>query len=159
MKITKVAANNRKKAFEVSTRRGILAFPYAMADPAPASADGVVRVFVDEELGREGFTYVLRSGKEGSVHLDSVLEYNADARHMTDLLLYKLTLEAERLLEESKLSRREVIRRMRTSPAQLYRLLDPTNCRKSIGQMCELLWVLGFEVDFDLRERRGRKSA
>ena len=51
-------------------------FPYARSDPRPGAADRVADVHVDEELGREGFTYVLESGREGSVHLDSVLEYN-----------------------------------------------------------------------------------
>jgi hypothetical protein len=33
-------------------------------------------VFIDAELGGEAFTYVLASGREGTVHVDHVLEYN-----------------------------------------------------------------------------------
>jgi hypothetical protein len=129
-------------------------FPgYALADPPPTVADGLQRVFVDDELGREGFTYVLRSGREGSLHIDSVLEYSEDPSHMADLLLHELTLRARRLLEASRLSRREVIRRLGTSPSQLYRLLDPANSRKSMKQLLALLHLLGYDVSVELRAR------
>ena len=66
---------------------------------------------------------------------------------MRDMLLYKLTLLALERMENSGLGRREVIRRLRTSPAQLYRLLDATNYRKSVDQMLTLLAVLDCTVD------------
>jgi hypothetical protein len=47
----------------------------------------------------------------------------------------RLTLEAELRLKESPLSRREIIRRLGTSAAQFYRLLDTTNYSKSIDQV------------------------
>ena len=37
---------------------------------------------------------MLRSGREGSVHVEQVLEYNRDPGHLRDQLLYALTLEA-----------------------------------------------------------------
>lgn len=37
-------------------------------------------MFVDPELGREAITYRLESGREGSVHIDAVLEYNGTLR-------------------------------------------------------------------------------
>ena len=43
-------------------------------------------VYVDPELAREAFTFVLASGKEGSVHIDHVLEYNNDPATLRDLL-------------------------------------------------------------------------
>jgi hypothetical protein len=151
MKITSVKCNNRRHAFEVGTRRGWLLFPYAKADPLPTPEDPVVNVYVDEELGREGLTYALASGAEGSVHVEQVMEYNRDPGHMRDQLLYRLTLEAERRLAESPLSRREIIRRLGTSPAQFYRLLDPTNYRKSIDGVLALLQVLECDVDLVVR--------
>jgi len=159
VKIRKVVANNRKKAFEVHTYRQAYDFPYALADPAPAPAEKVARVYVDAELGREGFTFVLGSGREGSVHIDSVLEYNEDPFYMADLLLYDLTIKAERLVERSELSKREIIRRLGTSASQFYRLLDPTNYRKSLRQMLALLNVLGYDVDVELKQRVQSKSA
>lgn len=152
MKIRKVTANNRKKAFELVAAGKTWSFPYAKADPAPSAEDRVVKLYVDPELGREGFTYFLESGAEGGVMMDWVLEYNRDPAYMRDLLLHELSIEAQERLKKSPLSRREIIRRLRTSPAQLYRLLDQTNYRKSIDSMIALLQVLGCEVNLALRD-------
>lgn len=150
MKIRGVAANNRKKAFEIRTYKRVYDFPYALTDPRPGPDDTVERIYVDDELGREGFTYVLASGREGSVHVDSVLEYNKDPSYIADLVLYKLTLEARKRMDSSRLSKREVIRRLGTSASQLYRLLDPANNRKSLRQLMSLLAVLGYEVEIEV---------
>ena len=122
-------------------------FPYAKLATPLARQDRVVQCHVDTELGEEGFYYQLSSGGEGAIHLDAVLEYNRDPKHMRDMLLYKLTLLALERMENSGLGRREVIRRLRTSPAQLYRLLDATIYRKSVDQMLTLLAVLDCTVD------------
>lgn len=153
MKISRVRTNNRKRQFEVETRRGTFVLPFSYADPLPSSGNPVKEVFVDPELGREAFTYVLSSGDEGSVHVDSVLEYNQDPNYMAELALYQLTTEARVKFDASQLSAREIARRLDTSPAQLYRLLDPTNYAKSMRQMLSLLYVLGYDVEVDLRAR------
>jgi hypothetical protein len=153
MKITRVTANNRKRAFEVSTRGGLFLFPYVEADPAPSAADRVSEVYPDKEIGREGFTYVLESGREGTIHMDHVLEYNQDPNYLADMLLYNLTVEARKRVEESGLSTREIIRRLGTSASQFYRLLDQTNYSKSLKQLVTLLGILGYEVDLVVRER------
>src|SRR5204862_254035 len=158
-KITAVHANNRKRAFEVATRKEVVPFLYSLSDPAPTSDDRVVDVFPDSELGREAFTYVLESGAEGTVHIDSVLEYNEDPAYLADLTLYRLTTDARERFEASSSSAREVARRLGTSPTQVYRLLDPTNYSKSIRQLLSLLYVLGLEVDVEVRDRaRGHGS-
>jgi predicted XRE-type DNA-binding protein len=151
MKIRSVKANNRKRVFEVTISRGVYPLPYSKVDPIPDRADPLAGVYVDDELGREGFTYVLKSGAEGSVHVDSVLEYNEDPSYMRDLLVYKLTVEAQKCLKASPLSKREVIRRAGTSPAQFYRLLDVSNSRKSVDKLLVLLTALDCEVDFRVR--------
>jgi hypothetical protein len=153
VKITSVKANNRKRAFEIKTRRGEWSFPYGRCEPAPISTDPIVELYVDPELGREGFTYVLASGAEGAVHIDHVLDYNEEPGYMRRLLLHDLTVEALERIESSPLSKREIIRRLGTSPAQLYRLLDPTNYRKSVDKMLALLQVLDCEVEMIVRRR------
>lgn len=153
MRIRSVIANNRRKVFEVRTASRVLRFPYAKAEPAPAKADGVVSVSVDGEVGREGFTYRLDSGKEGTVHIEQVLEYNQDPNYLRDLLLYKLTLEAQKRVAASSLSKREIIRRLGTSAAQFYRLLDQTNYRKSVDPLLALLHVLDCDVDLIVRAK------
>jgi len=95
VKIRRVAANNRKKTFEVRTYKRIYDFPYARTVPRPGP-------------------------------------------------------EARKCMDSSRLSKREVIRRLGTSASQLYRLLDPTNNRKSLRQLMSLLAVLGYVVDIDV---------
>jgi hypothetical protein len=153
MKIRSVHPNNRKRVFEVATWNRQLLFPYSKADPPPTSSDRILEVAVDEELGREGFTYSLASGQEGSVHVEQVLEYNQDPRYLRDLLLYRLTIEAQKRVELSSLSKREIIRRLGTSPAQFYRLLDPANYRKSVDRVLFLLHVLDCEIDLVIRTK------
>jgi hypothetical protein len=153
VKIRNVAANNRKKGFSVRAGRRVMWYPYARLDSQPSSTDPVVDVAVDPEVGREGFTYRLKSGKEGVVLAEQVLEYNQDPGYLRDLLLYKLTLEAQKRVASSRLSRREIIRRLGTSATQFYRLLDQTNYRKSIDQVLSLLHVLDCEVELIVRSK------
>ena len=158
MKIRSVTANNRRKAFEVQTRSDLFVFPYARLRLKPGPDNRVADVYPDPELGREAFTYVLENGSEDSVHLDEVLEYNQDPDELRNLLLYKLTLEAQKRAATSSLSKREIIRRLGTSASQFYRLLDQTNYSKSIGQLLALLHILDCDVDVVIR-KRVRKTA
>ena len=158
MKIQSVSANNRKKAFELKTRRGVFLMPYAQVEAAPTPSDRVTRIYVDDELGKEGFTYLLESGAEGSVHIDDVLSYNEDPRFMRDLLLYKLTIEAQECVKASRLSTREIIRRAGTSPAQFYRLLDQTNYRKTVDGLLVLFAALDCEVTVDVHPRGAARA-
>ncbi|HEY7841714.1 MAG TPA: hypothetical protein VIC61_09105 [Gammaproteobacteria bacterium] len=154
MKIRSVTANNRRNEFSVMTRSGaVYSFPYAKADPRPGPDDRIERVFVDEDLGKEGFTYVLESDREGSVHIDQVLEYNEDPAYLAELLTYKLTAEARRGVETSGLSMRQIARRLQTSVRQLYRLLDPANTSKSMNQLVALLHILNRQVDLVVKRR------
>jgi len=63
------------------------------------------------------------------------------------------------VLRHIRKPKREIIRRLGTSPAQLYRLLDTTNYRKSIDSVVELLQVLDCAVEFVVRERANDRSA
>ena len=154
MKIRKVSANNRKNEFSVVTRSGAeYSFPFSKAVPKPTSEDAIEDLFVDKELGNEAFTYVLASGKEGSIHIEQVLEYNEDPKYLAGLLTYKLSVEAQKRLEGSELSRRQLAKRLKTSVPQLYRLLDPTNTSKSMSQLVALLHVLDCDVDLIVKER------
>ncbi len=153
MKIKEVTPNNRKKAFEIQADGGNYLFPYAKLDVQPSPNNRIKKVYIDAELGNEAFTYELESGDEGTVHIDHVLEYNRDPRYLRDMLLYKLTLVAQERVQESGLSKRELIRRLGTSPAQFYRLLDQTNSSKSIDQLMSLLEILDCEVDFVVKKK------
>src|SRR6185295_9881245 len=111
MKIRSVKHNNRKKAFEIKASNRTLLFPYSKLELQPSGGDPIDRVYVDKELASEAFTYDLKSGHSGTVHVEQVLEYNQDPSYLRDAILYELTVEAQKRLEKSALSRREIIRR------------------------------------------------
>ena len=115
MKIRSVRHNNRKKTFEIRTSSKRLVFPFSKADPTPTIKDPVGEIFVDDEAGREAFTYLLNSGRTGTVHVEQVLEYNRDPSYLRNLLLYRLTIEAQKRVAASPLSKREIMRRLGTS--------------------------------------------
>jgi len=153
MKIRSVKLNNKKKIFEVKASTKAFSFPYVKATPASRADDPIIRVFVDKELDCEGMTFELASGKTGTVHIEQILEYNQDPNYLRDLLLYRLTLEAQKRVAESPLAKREIIRRLGTSATQLYRLLDQTNYQKSVDQLVSLLQVLDYDVDLVVRAK------
>jgi len=153
MKINTIKPNNHKKVFEVQTDSKTYLLPYAKLDVQPSTENRIKIVYVDAELGNEAFSYELESGDEGTVHIDHVLDYNRDPRYVRDMMLYKLTLTVQERVQDSGLSKRELIRRLGTSPAQFYRLLDQTNTRKTIDQLMVLLDILDYEVDFVVKAK------
>jgi len=154
MKIRSVKSNNRKNEFSVIAYSGVeYSFPYSEAEPKPTVDNRVEEALVDKELGKEAFTYILKSGKEGSVHIEQVLEYNEDPKYLAELLTYKLSLEAKKRIEYSDLSRRQIAKRLKTSVPQLYRLLDPSNTHKSMTQLVALLHILNCDVDLVVKKR------
>jgi hypothetical protein len=158
MRIMRVAANNRRKAFEVVVGRRTLVFPYAQVRLRPSPTNRVDTVYVDQELGAQAFTYTLQQGETDTVHLDEVLEYNADPAYFHELMLYELTLEVHRAVAATELSKREIIRRLGTSASQFYRLLDQTNYTKSIGQLLTLMNVLGWQVQLVVKPKSPREG-
>ncbi len=146
MKITFVEADNRKREFLVRVGRSKqYNFPYSKAEPE-IEREQVTRAEIDPELGAEAVRFETESGKSYWFHIEQVLEYHSDPGYLADLLLYQLTVECEKRVETSGLSRRQIARRLGTSVPQLYRLMDTTNYNKSMKQMVSLLTVLGAEV-------------
>lgn len=144
--------NNRKREFSLElSGRGTLPFPYHRCDPPPTSDDPIADFFIDDELGREGVTYVLQSGADGSVLADMVRDFHRDPSYMRDLLLHQLSVEARKRFDGSGVGIRALARRLETSPAQIYRLLDATNYAKTVDRMLELLQVLDAEVEIVVR--------
>ena len=152
MRIKSVRQDDVRQVLVVRTWKDAYEFPYGKLDPAPSIANPIAELYVDPELAEQGFTYRLASGDEGSVLIDQVLEYNEDPAYLRNMLLYQLTLQAQRQLERTSLSRREIIRRLGTSPAQFYRLIDQTNYSKSIDKVLSLLQVLGCNVELTVRK-------
>ena len=154
MIIQDVKANNRQHCFQIKTRRGEFSFPFIKLKLVPSSTNRIKDVYVDREAGKQAITYVLQSGDEDTVHMDDFLYYNRDPDYVRDVTLYNLTVKVVDLLQHSKLPKRELARKLKTSPAQVYRLLDPTNYRKTTDQMVRLLACLDYTVDVRVRESK-----
>ena len=147
MKIKNVKINNNKKCISIETSSGLnLDLPFSKLEIKPSHKNTISKIFVDKELGKEAITYILSNESEASIHLDSFLHYNKDPNYLKESFLFELTIKAKDALKKSKFSKNEICRRLKTSPAQLARLLDQTNKRKSVDNMLKLLGVLGIEV-------------
>ena len=147
MKIRRVTINNRKKALEIETAKGNFSLPFSRLPLKPTAKDRIKFAYVDPELANNAVTYTLESEKEDSVHLDAFLDYNRDPDFMREITLHTLTVQALKLMKGAGLSKQELVRRLKTSPSQLYRLLDSANYQKSVDEMFRLIAVLGYRVD------------
>jgi hypothetical protein len=151
--IERVTPNYRKRAFEVEVASGILILPFAKVDPTPSAQDRVWRLDVRNPGYDASFAYELWSGKKGSVQLDAIFDDQEDPALLRRILHDRLMEHVQARLRRSPLSKREICRRLRTSPAQLYRTLHRRKGRKSVDPLLDLLAVLGCEVEVRVRER------
>jgi len=151
MKIQRVFTNTRKKCFVVETKGGTYEFPFSGLALKPSKQNPVAEVFSDPELAKEAFTYKLLDGKEDSVLIEQVAHLNRDPEVLRKHLIYRLSVEAQKELKHSGMSKRALSRRLNISPSHLYRLLDQTFCGKTVDQMIKLLLALGREVEFKTR--------
>ncbi len=154
MKIRSVRSDPRRRAFAVTTARGVLEFPWTQVDVVPSSADPIVEIGPDPDLGCEAFSYRLASGAEGTVHVDHVLRFVRDPDSQRRDMLYALTNQALDALAASGRTKRSVARQLGTSLAQIARLLDPANSRKSVDNMVRLLAALGRRVELHVGDMR-----
>lgn len=150
MKIKRIFANNRKKCFVLETSKQIYEYPYS--ELGFKSKIQISSVYVDPELGNIGFSYTTSSGKQDSVLLDRVLSYNKDTDYILELLLHRLTAKSLEVLKNKSISKRELARKLKTSPKQLYRLLDPAYYGKTVDQMIKLLHALGVSVELSFQK-------
>ena len=66
-------------------------------------------------------------------------------------MIRRISCEAKSRLESSPIGIRALSRRLETSPAQIYRLVDPTNYGKTLDQMVRVLTALEAEVELLIR--------
>lgn len=154
MKVSMVNVNNYKKSFDIVCGQKRFSYPFSKLSLKPSLKNSITEVFPDSEVGNKGFCYQLESGEEDTILMDQVLEYWNDPDYVRNWTLYKLTLEAQKLIAKKKIAKREISRRLSTSPAQLYRLLDQRNTKKTIDQMVRLLAALDQVPVLKLEDRK-----
>ena len=151
MKIRRVFAHEKKRAFIVQAGTKSYEVPFSTFSAAPSKRDPLTSVSVDRELEGRGFTFRLHSGREETMLLDQVLEMYHDPEIARKRALYDLTCLAQDTVRRSNITKRAIARRLRCTPTHLYRLLDQTFYSKTIDQMVRLLSVLGVELQWRAR--------
>ena len=106
VKIKRVLGNNRKRAFLLDTSKGHYEFPYSQLKLKPSKRDPLAHVAPDGNFGNQAFSYQLRSGAADTVHIDHVLRYAEDTDYLREELVFKLTVEANRLMEKRRLTKK-----------------------------------------------------
>jgi hypothetical protein len=158
-KVTRFYPDYRARAFVVQFGQRKLLYPFALLTPRPSTKDRYIRSFGDEKLGQQAIWYVLQSGKQGCLTAEQVLSFFY--REPSDVkgdVLWALTMAAINHIKNTSLSRRQILRRMHTSSAQLDRILDASNVRKTVDGVLALLDVLGCEVEVTVRLKSPEKT-
>lgn len=154
LKILRCDVDHARRRFVVRTRAWTYPFPFERLDPPLERGERVEEVHIDPEVGREGFTFRTSRGREDTVLADWVRDVNADPDYLSELLLHRLACRAKDELARSKLPRSEVQRRLGLGAAELRRLVDPAAAGKRLEDLVRLLFVLGCDVDLEVKRRR-----
>ncbi len=154
LKIRGVSFDNKKRCFYILSAKGNLPLPYSKLRLVPTRTNKIKKAYADPECGLHAFTYILESGEEDTVPFDAVLEYNKDPEYVGDMLLYKLTCQAQDIIEKNKVNKREVMRRMKIFPSQFYRLINQAFYGKTIDQMLKLLWALDATIEVKVNNKK-----
>ena len=152
--ITCVYANYRSRALVVHLGQHKLLYPFALLDPQPSTWDRYVRCYDDERTGPTTVHYVLESGGQGRLTAEQVLDFHREPSHVKSRVLETLTMAASERIQYTGLSKRQIFKRLRTSRAQLDRILDTKNVRKSVDSVLAVLEVLGYEVEVTVIKKR-----
>jgi len=145
-KIKSVRLNNYAKKITVEVNDQTYDLPFAKLLSRPTHLNPIIEVFVDPDLGNEAVTYMLKDGKVDSVPVDAFFDYNRSPDYLKKIFLFEMTHAALERIKKTKISKNEICSRLKTSPSQLARLLDPGNSKKTIDKMLELLVVLDVDV-------------
>ncbi len=157
-KFTRFYADYRARAFVIHLGQRKLRYPFALLDPKPSTRDRFVRYYRDETVGQAALWYVLQSGRQGYLSAEQVLTFYREPSDSKGYVLWTLTTAAIEHMKHTGLSRRQILRRLHTSSAQLDRILDASNVRKSVDGVLALLEVLGYEVEVTVRRKPPEKT-
>jgi hypothetical protein len=101
--------------------------------------------------GDQGVSFVLEDGTKGGFPADLVLYHTDPSYDRSPINQLKRTLKGE--LAKSKLSVRVLADALKTSPAQVVRLLEENRGSKHLLQLFKLAELAGYSVEFRLRKK------
>jgi hypothetical protein len=151
-----IKPNYRKSVVEVTLQEGrkLVRYnlPFAAFTTTRVSAKNrFVSIDIDEELGRQGSTFVMEDGTRGDLPADFVLYYCDPTYDWSPINQLKRVLRDK--LDASKLSVRVLADALHTSPSQVVRLLEENRGSKQLLQLLRLAELAGYRVSFTLKRK------
>jgi len=152
-----IEPNYRKSVLEITLQEGRklsrYSLPFSAVKGSRISArNRIVSIDIDEELGRQGATFVTADGTSGDLPADFVLYYCDPTYDWSPINQLKRALRDK--LSASRLSVRVLADALNTSPSQVVRLLEENRGSRQLLQLIKLAELAGYEVTFALRRKR-----
>ena len=151
-----IKPNYRKNVLEVTLQEGRrltrYSLPFAVFKGKRIGArNRFVSIDIDEELGRQGATFVTADGTRGDLPADLVLYHCDPTYDWSPINQLKRVLRDK--LGASKLSVRVLADALRTSPSQVVRVLEENRGSKQLLQLLKLAELAGYRVTFTLKRK------
>ena len=155
-KFKAIRPNYRKGVLEITLQEGRKLSRYtlpfgALKGTRVSSKNRFVSIDPDEELGRQGATFVMADGTRGDLPADFVLYYCDPTYDWSPINQLKQVLRDK--LKASKLSVRVLADALSTSPSQVVRLLEENRGSKQLLQLFKLAELAGYQVTFTLKRK------
>ncbi len=152
-----IKPNYRKGVLEITLRerRKLTRYtlPFAALNGTRVSAKNrFASIDIDQELGRQGATFVMTDGTRGDLPADFVLYYCDPTYDWSPVNQLKRVLREK--LDESRLSVRVLADALNTSPSQVVRLLEENRGSKQLLQLFKLAELAGYRVTFTLKRKQ-----
>lgn len=155
-KFREIRPNYRKNLLEITLqergRSSRYSLPFSAVGAAKAhSRNRFARIKIDEELYRQGASFILDDGTKGSFPADLVLYHCDPTYDWSPINQLKRALKNK--LGKHNLSVRVVADALKTSPAQVVRLLEENRASKQLLQLFKLAELAGYRVEFRLKKK------
>jgi hypothetical protein len=151
-----IKPNYRKSVLEITLQEGRkvarYSLPFGAIKATRVSArNRFVSIDIDEELGRQGATFVTADGTRGDLPADFVLYYCDPTYDWSPVNQLKRALREK--LYAAKLSVRVLADALDTSPSQVVRLLEENRGSRQLLQLLKLAELAGYRVTFTLKRK------
>lgn len=145
----RVVFDNKKRVFRLEYTSGLrIECPYFSL----GIRRKVVDARPDPETGGHSFAFTLDDGTTDYVPFDQPLHIARNPEYVKEQTLYEMTKQLNEFIRREGISKRGLARRLKTSPAQLARLLDPTNYRKSMSRLVEIGAILNYRFRWEFEK-------
>ncbi|MCB0343126.1 MAG: hypothetical protein H6626_02195 [Pseudobdellovibrionaceae bacterium] len=151
-----IQPNYRKKAFEITLKEGRKSNSYILPftvfeDHEIGTENRVTNIRIEKDLGSQGATIELEDGSHFDFPADLVLYHCDPSYDWGPINQLKTSLKDK--LAAAQLSSRVVADALKTSPAQVFRLLEENKASKQLIQLFQLAELAGYKVEFRLKKK------